>query len=83
MKEGAWPWTVNIAVNGPSVCAGVLVTKKWVLTAASCVRDASPNEIRIVAGIHSLGYINTIEECVTLQNLNYLWQNSFVFKKDL
>ena len=59
VKKGAWPWTVNIAVNGPSVCSGVLVTKKWVLTAASCVKDAKADQIRIVTGIPFLGPVYT------------------------
>ena len=52
-EHGAWPWTVIVRVDGISKCAGVLLSNRWVLTAASCVKSISPSKIVVVAGKHT------------------------------
>ncbi|WP_171180671.1 serine protease [Ruegeria sp. HKCCD8929] len=50
------PWAVALAQNGERVpyCNGVLIAENWVITAAHCVNNFSPNldgsKIRVIAG---------------------------------
>lgn len=65
-SPGAWPWMAAI-IRADSTdyyfgqfCAGALIDKSWVLTAAHCVYDDQleswndPGEIDVVMGLHNL-----------------------------
>ena len=56
---GAWPWMVAIRVfdelDSYSFCGGSLVAPSWVLTAAHCLVNATPEQIVATVGVHRLG----------------------------
>jgi len=37
--RGAWPWQVMLKVNGSFQCGGIVLSRRWILTAAHCVKD--------------------------------------------
>ena len=40
-KFGAWPWYVQIMVGDETTCGGSIITDKWILTAAHCLKLAT------------------------------------------
>lgn len=32
-----WPWMVSVRANGSHICAGTLISSRWVLTVAHCL----------------------------------------------
>ncbi|MEM7126577.1 MAG: serine protease [Chloroflexota bacterium] len=53
-EEGEWPWIVAIVKQGVSnnrfaqICAGTLIDREWVLTAAHCTFGRTPEELEIL-----------------------------------
>jgi trypsin len=59
-QPGAWPWMVGLVYSAaPTVydgqyCGGVLISSRWVLTAAHCVKGESISDFYVVSGVHDL-----------------------------
>ncbi|KAJ8347343.1 hypothetical protein SKAU_G00287440 [Synaphobranchus kaupii] len=60
--EGAWPWQVDIQMDGSHVCGGTLITKDWVLSAAHCFPKSSPvSSYQLYLGRYKLNGLNQYE----------------------
>lgn len=51
-QPGEFPFAVQLAVNGSVVCAGSILTDRFVLTAAHCVYRKQPQDVTIRVGCH-------------------------------
>lgn len=54
----AHPWQVIINAGG-SLCGGALITSTWVVTAAHCLDDVSPQQVQLWAGFSNLNQRTT------------------------
>ncbi|XP_032894709.1 ovochymase-2 [Amblyraja radiata] len=54
-KAGAHPWQVSLKRRNVHYCGGTIISAKWVLTAAHCLRDSNIlTVLRVTAGEHNL-----------------------------
>ncbi|KAG8432086.1 hypothetical protein GDO86_018835 [Hymenochirus boettgeri] len=51
-SPGAWPWQVDVQMDGRRICGGALISANWVVTAAHCFTDTfssdSPSDWSVV-----------------------------------
>lgn len=52
--EGEFPWAVSIQRHGNHHCGGVIVDRRWILTAAHCVRSQLVGNLAVRTGGHTL-----------------------------
>lgn len=52
--EGEFPWAVSIQRHGNHHCGGVIVGRRWILTAAHCVRSQLAGNLIVRTGGHTL-----------------------------
>ncbi|XP_066929537.1 trypsin delta-like [Clytia hemisphaerica] len=56
-RQGEFPWQVALMRRGRTlpICGGTLISDKWIITAAHCLRDLSTLE-GVVLGAHAFGF---------------------------
>lgn len=50
--RGEFPFIISLQKNGRHICGGSLIAKKFVLTAAHCVKGASASSFAVKLGLH-------------------------------
>ncbi|XP_039999190.1 ovochymase-1 isoform X3 [Xiphias gladius] len=75
-----WPWQVSLQSNGRHYCSGVLIHRRWVITAKHC--NVRAKEDVVALGIHDLRF--TSSQVVPVDEVFNLPQDgSFPPKSDL
>uniref|UniRef100_A0A672FTK6 Zgc:55888 n=1 Tax=Salarias fasciatus TaxID=181472 RepID=A0A672FTK6_SALFA len=52
-----WPWQVSLQSNGRHYCSGVLIHRRWVLTARHC--SVRAKEDVVVLGVHDVHFLSS------------------------
>ncbi|XP_077306219.1 transmembrane protease serine 9-like [Lithobates pipiens] len=52
--KGAWPWQVDLQINGISICGGSLISESVVLTAAHCFTKKNISIFKVYLGAYQL-----------------------------
>ncbi|XP_074060579.1 complement factor D [Macrotis lagotis] len=63
------PYMASIQVHGEHQCGGFLLNEWWVLSAAHCVEEISPESVRVLLGAHSLTQPEPSKHLYEVRNL--------------
>ncbi|XP_076032015.1 prostasin-like [Oratosquilla oratoria] len=54
-RPGEYPWLVSVKIgDGGHICAGALINKRIVITAAHCINRQRKEDLQVVAGEHNI-----------------------------
>ncbi|KAI0221267.1 Trypsin-2 [Lamellibrachia satsuma] len=69
-KEHSWPWQISLVVVGYShICGGSILNKRWIATAAHCVKGRKLSQLRVIVGEHNRSISEGTESTLTIDRV--------------
>jgi len=68
-SPGAYPWAVGIQFGSKLYCGGSIITNRFVLTAAHCVKGISERRIRLILGDHDRRHDDQDQQTLTIERV--------------
>lgn len=82
-KPNSWPWQALMLKSGIASCGGTLISDRWVVTAAHCIKGMtnSPGSFTIRLGEHDRSKSEGTEQDVPVERViahpNYAWNKDY------
>ncbi|XP_043927820.1 coagulation factor VII-like [Protopterus annectens] len=74
--KGECPWQALLTYKGAPFCGGILVSPKWVITAAHCLVQKDKKNLHVILGEHNVNTLDGSE--VTSKVVDYILHEKYV-----
>jgi len=76
-KPNEFPWQVSLQVTTPigefkHFCGGVIINQLHIVTAAHCINDKQPSDLKVIAGLH---HLSSHTKAVQSRKIAKLWMH--------
>jgi len=68
-SPGSYPWTVGIQFGDKLYCGGSIISNRFIVTAAHCVKGINPRHIKLVIGDHNRKRDEKFQETRTIEKV--------------
>ena len=68
IEQGQYPWLVSVTVGQSHVCNGVLLSRRHVLTSATCVNHVSQSRLRVTIMEYNLNVEEAHQQSINVKH---------------
>ncbi|KAL3211470.1 hypothetical protein MRX96_052033 [Rhipicephalus microplus] len=70
--DGEFPWVASLRLYGQHFCGGAILNKRWIITAAHCLRSKPPRSFSVRLGEYSIGKTEEDHEPQDIRLVRYI-----------